>query len=115
MSGPEDGYETVPELVCGLDFGFVLHHLSSLTRWSGSRVQRRPENGPKQQFQIIVVMSWSERYLVFEVVDLVHLEWFQAARVGDVRYSTRSDIDSTLIFIWVVSFDRMSTLVRHFF
>ncbi len=46
-SGPENGHETALDLVSWADFGCVLHHFSSPTRWSGSRGQVRPETGQK--------------------------------------------------------------------
>ncbi len=46
-SGPENGHETALELVSGANFGCVLHHFSSPTRWNGSRGQVLPETGQK--------------------------------------------------------------------
>ncbi len=45
-------------------------------------------------------------------LDLVDLGRFQAARVGYHRYSTRFDINSTLICLMAVSFNTVSTLLR---
>jgi hypothetical protein len=46
-SGPENGHGTALELVSGAHFVRVLHHVSSPTRWNGSRGQVRPETGQK--------------------------------------------------------------------
>ncbi len=46
---------------------------------------------------------------------MVDLEWFQAARDGDDRYSIGFDIISTLILLMVVRFDSISTLFKHSF
>ncbi len=46
-SGPENGHELALYLVSGVNFGCVLHHVSSPTRWSGSRGQVRPETDQK--------------------------------------------------------------------
>ena len=46
-SGLTNRHETALELVSGANFGCVLHHFSSPTRWNGSRGQVRPETGEK--------------------------------------------------------------------
>ncbi len=46
--GPANGHETGLELVTGAGFKCFLHHLSSLTRWSGIRGKVLSETVPKQ-------------------------------------------------------------------
>jgi hypothetical protein len=62
--GSEDGHETALELVSGANFGCVLHHFSSLTRWNGSRCQVRPETGQKPNTNYMFYLydkSWSSQ------------------------------------------------------
>ncbi len=63
-SGPEKGHETALELVPGSNFGCVLHHVSSPTRWNGSRGQAGPENGPtpaKPKVKSTTVLTYCKR------------------------------------------------------
>ena len=45
---PGNGHEMTLKLVSGANFRSVLHHFSSLTHWSGSRGQVRPETDRKR-------------------------------------------------------------------
>ncbi len=59
----ENGHEMVLEMVSGVDFETVLHHLSSLTWLRGSWGQVWQENGPKPKLKFIYfsfLMCYSE-------------------------------------------------------
>jgi hypothetical protein len=54
LARKEYGNETTFDFVSGVDFRYVLHHLSSLTRFKGSWGRVWPESSPKTKIWILV-------------------------------------------------------------
>ncbi len=61
------------ELVSGANFGCVLHHLSSPSRFDGSRGQAWPEIGQKPKIHILIFITYTKRQSVRLTRSIVRL------------------------------------------